>query len=123
MVMAKKVVTPAITLGRNNLNIAEFKKFLDGQQGILSVVDAGKFNRCYERCLSEYPSPRIEVKVEQVLSNGLAFCIFYGRGAATAFEILHVPAHCLEEVMPIRIPAVSRLGNPISFSSGHAVHQ
>lgn len=65
--MATAKVVPVVTMGRNSLDIALFKKFLSMRNSILPDDDKRNFLACYNRCLAKYPVPKIEVKVEAIL--------------------------------------------------------
>jgi len=105
--MAKKVTctkrrAKVIALGRNFLDVARFKQFLDHSVNVLDTGTRSKLLRCYTGCLDGLI--KIEINVVKVLDNGLAICRFRCRGLLE--ESLLAPAECLKEIKPVSIKTV-----------------
>lgn len=91
-----------IVLGRNFLDVAKFKHFLDHSENLLDTITRNKLQRCYGACLDGLT--KIEVNVVGILDNGLAVCKFRCRGLLE--ESVQSPAKCLAVIKPVPIKKV-----------------
>lgn len=86
-----------IVLGRNFLDVAQFKKFLSKSQNAFDDKTYKGLYGCYTRCMSGVS--KIEVKVEGITDTGLAYCTFYCRGMHA--ESLYASSNCLTAIGPV----------------------
>lgn len=112
--MKKDEVAPTITLGRNFMNVALFKKFLKESRHLFDEAVYKKLNSDKDRCLTG--SPIIEVTVRQICDNGLAECHFFGRGVN--IETLYAPAECLRAIKPVLAKVTAVKHNERDFYAG-----
>lgn len=97
--VAKQDAQSKIILGRNFLDVSQFKKFLSKAKSAFDDKTYKGLKSCYERCMNGVS--RIEVRVEGINDAGLAFCTFYCRGANS--ESLYASADCLTAIIPVPV--------------------